>query len=139
MFRALVRWQPKYSDLEHPEFRRLLAHAMLTGGASGVNSRDGIDVDAPPPPTPSRCLEEGRLWMSFAARDKKEGGEGKQSGHRCGFCLASVATKKATAFGFCAACSRLATTKVPDDTSEDGILPSPTLCVNGAVGSDTMD
>ena len=31
IFKALVRWLPQYSNLKHPRYRRLLAHALLTG------------------------------------------------------------------------------------------------------------
>eukprot|EP00966_Prymnesium_polylepis_P282143 6519500-Prymnesium_polylepis.1 len=102
VFKALVRWQPDYKDLKHPRFRRLLAHAMLTGGQPIV-----IDVERVAPPTPSRILEEGHLWVSFDARAVKEDREKKKSreGHRCGFC-----SKKEMAYGFCGACFPLGQT-----------------------------
>lgn len=107
VFKALVRWQPDFHELKHPQYRRLLAHAMLTGGQPLI-----IDVDdesTPPPPTPSRVLEEGHFWSSFAQRDEKanekESGKGNTESHRCGFC-----EKRVYAYGFCAACFPLGST-----------------------------
>ena len=34
VYKALVHFHPQYKDLKHPRFRRLLAHALLTGGAA---------------------------------------------------------------------------------------------------------
>ena len=51
VFKALRRWSPEWKGLKHPRFRRLLAHAMLTGGVPLVE-----DVDREAPPTPSRTL-----------------------------------------------------------------------------------
>ena len=99
VFKALFRWQPEWKSLEHPRFRRLLSPAMLTGGTPLV---EDVDRDAPPA-TPSRCLEEGHLWCSFADRSHKEGGRKQQAGHQCGFC-------SKIAYGFCAACFPIGST-----------------------------
>jgi hypothetical protein len=95
VFKALRRWQPEYTDLKHPRYRRLLAHALLSGGQPIV-----IDVDREPAaPTPTRTLEEGHQWTSFLKRAVKEGKEKKDEMHQCGFC-----TKRTMAYGFCAVC-----------------------------------
>ena len=93
VYKALVYFHPEYTELKHPEFRRLLAHALLTSGQPLVH-----DVDKePPPPTPSRVLEEGHSWTSFKLRRRALGQEVKNEQHTCGYC-------NNAAYGFCAAC-----------------------------------
>ena len=93
VFKALVRWQSDYKDLKHPRFRRLLSHALLSGGEPIV-----IDVEkTPSPPTPSRVLEEGHSWTSFAKRREALKLEVKNEQHKCGYCGSA-------AYGFCGAC-----------------------------------
>ena len=96
VYKALVYFHPDYKELKHPEFRRLLAHALLTGGKPLV-----IDVEKEPVPSPSRTLCEGHRWQSFGARAFDEGREGTKGGemHRCGYC-----EKRSMAYGFCAVC-----------------------------------
>jgi len=106
VFKALVRWNPEWKGLKHPRFRRLLSHAMLTGGVPLI---EDLDREAPPV-TPSRTLEEGHQWMSFAARSKKEGEKREAKGyegHRCGYCPAAKRTP--IAYGFCSVCFPLGT------------------------------
>jgi len=101
VYKALVAFHPQYKELKHPRFRRLLAHALLTGGQPLV-----IDVDrAPAPPTPTRTLTEGHLWHSFDHRSVEAGGVKSQQKHTCGFC-----TKATSAYGFCAACFPIGST-----------------------------
>ena len=107
VFKALVRWHPEWKGLEHPRFRRLLSHAMLTGGTPLI---EDLDRDAPPA-TPSRCLEEGHMWVSFKQRARKEGhDDAGNEGHRCGFCPPKPNGKFQYAYGFCATCFPLGTT-----------------------------
>ena len=94
VFKALVHFHPEYKELKHPRFRRLLAHAMLTGGEPIV-----IDVDDKPAPTPSRTLECGHKWVSFTSQQVKVEGEkkGPYEQHRCGYC-------PKPAYGYCEVC-----------------------------------
>ena len=105
VFKALLRWNSEWKGLKHPRFRRLLAHAMLTGGVPLV---EDLDREAPPV-TPSRTLEEGHQWMSFAHRSEKEGREKKEESHRCGYCE-KPGKKIPMAYGFCAVCFPIGST-----------------------------
>ena len=96
VFKALVYFHPDYKELQHPEFRRLLAHALLTEGQPLV-----IDVDKEPAVSPTETIAEGHQWCSFAKRAFDEGRDVPKSGemHRCGYCAAKV-----MAYGFCSVC-----------------------------------
>jgi len=88
VFKALVYFHPDYKELQHPEFRRLLAHALLTEGQPLV-----IDVDKEPAVSPTETIAEGHQWCSFAKRAFDEGRDVPKSGemHRsCGYCAAKV-------------------------------------------------
>ena len=81
VFKALVYFQPNYANLQHPRFRVLLAHAMLTLGKVPFGQ-----VEEAPEARPDHTYCQLVRFSSYANEK-----------HQCGYC-------KEKAYFYCATC-----------------------------------
>ena len=85
VFKALVYFHPKYASLQHPRFRVLLAHTMLTLGKVELGA-DSSTSGNTPAGAPDHTYCHLKRYENY-----------KNEKHRCGYC-------KEGAYFFCATC-----------------------------------
>jgi len=100
VFKALTYFHPDHKTLQHPRFRVLLAHALLTLGKVEFGTDPDGHSTTPSAPDDSYC----RL-----GRFKDEDGETINAKHQCGYC-------KERAYLYCTTCF------------PDGITPMHACC-----------
>ena len=77
VFKALKHFQPSFKQLQHPHFRVLLAHAILTLGKVEFGKDPTAD------PADARAADEHQCYLT---RFKDGAGNPKNEKHQCGYC-----------------------------------------------------